>query len=102
MTNRQTATVLALFVALHAAAAVLLAPRTVIDIETIAGCLALAATGAIVTPPVMLAFWAVFGPGRLAVRLPATLWLLSSLYLSLAYGEVRNLTRALPDCQILR
>lgn len=37
--------------------------------------LSLAALGALFTPPALLAWWAVFGPQRLALRLPLTLWL---------------------------
>lgn len=46
--------------------------------------------GATLAPPTLLALWAVFGPQRLAVRLPLSLWLTTVCYLAVAYGEKRN------------
>ncbi|HJT36449.1 MAG TPA: hypothetical protein VJ783_30785 [Pirellulales bacterium] len=50
----------------------------------------MAIMGATLAPPTLLALWAVFGPQRLAVRLPLTLWLTTVCYLAIAYGEKRN------------
>lgn len=50
----------------------------------------MAIMGATLVPPTLLALWAVFGPQRLAVRLPLTLWLTTVCHLANAYGEKRN------------
>lgn len=50
----------------------------------------MATMGASLAPPTLLALWAVFGPQRVAVRLPLALWLTTIMYLATAYGEKRN------------
>lgn len=50
----------------------------------------MAAIGASVAWPALLAVWAVFGPQRAAVRLPLTLWLAVAVNLAESYGLRRN------------
>jgi internalin A len=88
--NCRTAGLLTLLVALQLAGAVLV-PLDATPVGGFWDYLALGTLGGIVAPPTLLAMWTVFGPGRAAVRLPATLWLIGAFALCVAAGVARTM-----------
>ena len=88
----QTAILLGLLLAVQFGAAVL-NPLGANEPDAYAEQLFLAALGAALAWPPLLAVWAVFGPQRAAVRLPLTLWLAAAITLAGIYGLNRNLGR---------
>lgn len=88
----QTAILLGLLLAVQFGAAVL-NPLGANESDAYAEQLFLAALGAALAWPPLLAVWAVFGPQRAAVRLPLTVWLAVAITLAGIYGLNRNLGR---------
>lgn len=85
----QHAFLLGLLLALQLVGAVL-APWGVAEADPFWDFLCGAAIGATLAPPALLALWAVFGPGRTAVRLPLLAWLAGTYYVALLYGECQS------------
>lgn len=81
----QNATLLALLAALQFAC-IIFTPLNIVDGDTYWGAVGMAAIGSALAPPALLALWAVFGPGRLSIRLPLTMWLAAAFYIAILFA----------------
>lgn len=85
----QTAVLFGLLLAIQFGAAVL-TPLNQTDLSDFWQNFTLFAVGASLAVPPLLAVWAVFGPQRVAVRLPLTLWLAAAVNLCTLFGLKSN------------
>lgn len=85
--GRQNATLLGLLLAVELAG-IVFAPLGVYT-DPLQGLAALAALGACLAPPTLLALWAVFGSGRFATRLPLAAWLAAVLAVAVSFVVIQ-------------
>jgi hypothetical protein len=96
----QTAGLLGLLLAIQLCGAVL-APAINASVGGFHNEVSMAMFGAMSAAPALLALWTVFGPQRLTVRLPLTLWLMAAFAECVEYGAVLNYGPKYPGSLVL-
>lgn len=86
----QNATLLGLLLVVEFAG-ILVTPLGRRDYDSFQGRATFAAMGSCLAPPTLLALWAVFGSGRLALRLPLTMWLAAAFYVVIVFALTRKI-----------
>lgn len=104
--GRQNAALLGVLLAVELAG-IVFAPFEQMDTDSLQGLAAIAALGACLAPPTLLALWAVFGSGRLVMRLPLTTWLAAMSAVATLFAvanaapSIRTATPIAPMCWLL-